>query len=118
MMEGDRNLNHALQKPLLRPVALPPNVFPDLVRVKKMALVEEPDSPPISLNIHAQILAARSCQPGRLSPCHPTNIPRIRLYAVAANILSWALRAKRSATSPKATYPALNPIITSTTSGR
>src|SRR5579872_233910 len=75
MMEGDRNLNQALQEPLLWPFALPPNVFPDLVRVKKMALVEEPDSPPISLNIHAQILAARSRQPGPDEPMSSHEYP-------------------------------------------
>ncbi len=63
MMKRDGNLNQSLQKLLFRPARFTPHVFPNLVRVEKMPLVEQPNPAPVAVFMHGQILAATSVRP-------------------------------------------------------
>lgn len=56
MMKRYCNLNQSLQELLLGTCRFPPYIFPDLMRVEKLLLVEQPDAAPITILMHRKIL--------------------------------------------------------------
>src|SRR5579863_8296809 len=86
MMQRHRRLNQTLQKLLLHPVRLAPNILPNLMRVIKLPRIKQSNPPPIPLRIpesHASILRPepnestdqriwRGCPPARAPADHPS----------------------------------------------
>lgn len=56
VMQRDRGLNQPLQKLLLRPVRLPPDVLPNFVGIVEVLRVEEFYPTCVTLGFHDQIL--------------------------------------------------------------
>jgi len=74
MVQGDGNLDQALEEFLFRALRFAPDVFPHFVSVVEMALVEEMDAAMKSVGVHGQILAGTGSrasldgQPGAAVP--------------------------------------------------